>query len=355
MDDMPLKTLLYMLDDAPPEGAGGMLLVHLPVAPFAAYGPRAAIPVFAEDRADVPPPPEGELYDLCAVRATKNKVEMLGLIALAARRTEEGGRIIVAQANDTGAQGLEAQIRSAFADVEVVSKNKCRGLTIRRGSADHLAMLDEWAAAAAPHMVQATGFVSQPGLFGWDKIDAGSAMLARLLPELTGRVADFGCGYGYLTIEVLKRNPSVKMVAVDHDRRAVANCALNVEDQGVADRAEIVWGDLSRPWNHGAGKYDAVVMNPPFHSGKATDIDLGRRFIENAFENLKAGGTLYMVANKMLPYEAVLGRLFGGSTIIAQEAGFKVISAVKNVVKTTEKPARKDAAKPDGKAGRRQA
>lgn len=341
MDDAPIKTLLYILDAAPPEGDTGLLLIHLPVRPFAAYAPQAAIPIFAEDRADVPPPPEGEVYAVSAVRATKNKAEMLGLIALAARRTEEGGRVIVAQANDTGAQGLEALLRSAFAEVEVVSKNKCRGLTIRRSGGDRLDILDEWAAGASPRLVPETGFVSQPGLFGWDKIDAGSAMLVGLLPDLSGRIADFGCGYGYLSLEILKRKTVTQLVAVDHDRRAVANCALNVENEGVADRAEIVWADLSRPWGYAEGKFDAVVMNPPFHSGKTTDIDLGRQFIENAFENLKPGGTLYMVANKMLPYEAVLGRLFGGSQIIAQEAGFKVIAAVKNAAKTDGKAAAK--------------
>jgi 16S rRNA (guanine1207-N2)-methyltransferase len=52
--------------------------------------------------------------------------------------------------------------------------------------------------------------------------------------------------------------------------------------------------------------YDAIVMNPPFHTGQATDVDLGRAFLKVAAASLNRGGKLLLVANRQLPYEAAL-------------------------------------------------
>ena len=56
-------------------------------------------------------------------------------------------------------------------------------------------------------------------------------------------------------------------------------------------------------------QYDVIVSNPPFHTQSRADRpDIGRRFIAVAAEALKPGGRLWLVANRHLPYEAVLTR-----------------------------------------------
>ena len=55
-------------------------------------------------------------------------------------------------------------------------------------------------------------------------------------------------------------------------------------------------------------RYDFIVSNPPFHQGRADEPDLGRAFIAAAAAALKPGGRLWLVANRHLPYEAVLAR-----------------------------------------------
>ena len=74
---------------------------------------------------------------------------------------------------------------------------------------------------------------------------------------------------------------------------------------------------------------DFVVMNPPFHSGKKTDSDIGLKFIENAAACLKKNGTLYMVANAHLPYEKLLEKLFFSVEKMTEEQGFKIYKAIK--------------------------
>ena len=77
-------------------------------------------------------------------------------------------------------------------------------------------------------------------------------------------------------------------------------------------------------------RYDVIVSNPPFHAqGNAARPDIGRRFIAVAAEALKPGGRLWLVANRHLPYEAVLDASFGGTRLVAQRDGFRVVEAVK--------------------------
>jgi 16S rRNA (guanine1207-N2)-methyltransferase len=74
---------------------------------------------------------------------------------------------------------------------------------------------------------------------------------------------------------------------------------------------------------------DCIVMNPPFHDGRVGDPKIGQSFIENAAQNLKRKGVLYMVANRHLPYERTLSKYFEDVEMLAEQDGFKVIKAQK--------------------------
>jgi 16S rRNA (guanine1207-N2)-methyltransferase len=77
------------------------------------------------------------------------------------------------------------------------------------------------------------------------------------------------------------------------------------------------------------GRYDLVVTNPPFHRGREEDVDLGRAFLAAAARALRAGGELWLVANRHLPYEAALARDFAQVREVAAAQGFKVVVARK--------------------------
>ena len=73
---------------------------------------------------------------------------------------------------------------------------------------------------------------------------------------------------------------------------------------GVQARIGFFWHDLAAETV--TRRYDAVVMNPPFHRGRAADPALGQAMIGKAAAALTPGGRLLMVANRQLPYEAIL-------------------------------------------------
>ncbi|MFP4275486.1 MAG: class I SAM-dependent methyltransferase [Paracoccaceae bacterium] len=169
----------------------------------------------------------------------------------------------------------------------------------------------------------AEGFVTAPGVFSADGIDPGSRLLAETVPKgLSGQVADLGAGWGYLAARLLARCPKLtRLDLVEADRVALDCARENVTDP----RARFHWADATR-WRPDAA-LDAVVMNPPFHSGRAADPGLGRAFIAQAAAVLRPGGTLWLVANRHLPYEAELDRHFTGIREIGGDARFKLLEA----------------------------
>lgn len=171
---------------------------------------------------------------------------------------------------------------------------------------------------------QVDGFVTAPGVFSADGVDPASSLLAANLPaQMKGTLADFGAGWGYLTAQALRHDSIIKAYMIEADHRAL-DCAR----QNVADpRAQFLWADatgLTLP-----EKVDWVVMNPPFHTDRKADPELGQRFINAAAANLKPSGQLLLVANRHLPYENSLSARFAIVRELPGSPGFKLFHASK--------------------------
>jgi 16S rRNA (guanine1207-N2)-methyltransferase len=259
----------------------------------------------------------------------KQRERALGDLALLAEILAEGGILAMAVANTGGAARSQGDLDALFGNVGVLSKHKCRVLWAAKGAEFKTGLAAEWIAGAAaralPLLPDKPAIATVPGLFAWDRIDAGSGLLAAHLPaSLAGVVADLGCGWGYLSSEILARCPGVTRIdAVDADSRAVALARQNLTDPRVSVR----WADATQP--HGVAQWDAVVMNPPFHQGRAAVPDLGKAFIRAAAHGLKPGGKLLLVANRSLPYEADLEAEFASWRSLLDQDGFKLLEAIR--------------------------
>ena len=74
-----------------------------------------------------------------------------------------------------------------------------------------------------------------------------------------------------------------------------------------------------------------MITNPPFHTSRRGAPELGAAFIRAAAAMLAVRGRLLLVANRHLPYEAVLAQAFGRVAEISApggpDRGFKLLEA----------------------------
>lgn len=256
-----------------------------------------------------------EAPPLSIVVLPRAKVLARGLIALAVERT--AGPVIVDGQKTDGVDSILKDCRKRGDLSEVISKAHGKLFVLRGASADFA----DWALPDTPQDV-GEGFVTVPGIFSADGIDPASRLLADSLPARLGKtVADLGAGWGYLSRQVLDRDEITELHLVEDDHRALDCARRNVPDP----RARFHWADATR-WRP-EHPLDAVVMNPPFHTGRAAEPALGQAFIANAAGCLAPHGRLWLVANRHLPYEATLAHHFAHCEEIAGDNRFKVLAA----------------------------
>ena len=262
----------------------------------------------------------------------RQREEARAMLARALRATREGGTVVAATTNAEGARSLEADLRALAGSAQSLSKHKSRVVwaCVEAAACDQ-SLLDEWLTLDAPREVVADGerFWTLPGLFAWDRVDAASALLASHLPAtLTGRVADLGAGWGYLSMQLVRRCAGIAAIDLfEANAQALEPAQRNLAAE-LAGRTSPVctvhWHDVTTGL---PGRYEVIVSNPPFHVGRADLPQLGRAFLRAAADALTDDGQAWIVANRHLPYETLLGERYAQVEHIAQRDGFKVIRA----------------------------
>ncbi len=240
------------------------------------------------------------------------------LVAEAACRVDPGGPVWIDGQKTDGVDTMLKDIRARTAVSAPIAK--AHGKIFRFDAGPRF---DDWRAA---DLIPAPGFVTRPGVFSAEKVDHGSALLAAALPDrLPARIADLGAGWGWLAAQILAR-PGVEVLHLVEADRAALDCARrNIGDP----RARFHWEDATR--FRPEAPVDAVIMNPPFHTGRAAEPALGAAFIAAAAAMLAPSGRLWMVANRHLPYEAVLARHFREVAEIGGDGGFKLLMGTRPV------------------------
>ena len=262
---------------------------------------------------------DGSLGGLIMV-APPGVVERAYALAHALRALAPDAPFTIMARKDKGGLRLAKALTAFGCRFEQASKHHYRLCVGRRPAV--VAELAEAIAQGGRRRMAPHGLWTQPGVFSWNRIDPGSALLAEALPPLSGQGADLGCGIGYLALKVLAEPAVTRVILVDVDRRAIDCAKANVVDP----RAEFRWADACASLDDVTG-LDFVVMNPPFHADGEQDHGLGQAFIRRAAACLRKGGVCWLVANRHLPYEATLGPLFSRVVQVRDQGGYKVYEA----------------------------
>lgn len=246
--------------------------------------------------------------------ASRARATQRATLRLASERTT--GPVVVDGTKTSGIDAFLREIRSRADVSQPYSKAHGKVFAVRGGD------FSDWP-EHKPALAR-DGWWRAPGVFSADGIDRASALLAAHLPgSLPGRVADLGAGWGHLATAVLDREGVVHLDLIENDCLALAAAQKNIRDP----RAAFEWAD-ALTWRP-ASLYDHVVMNPPFHASRHADPEIGQAFIRSAASMLSQKGSLWLVANRHLPYERLVEETFRDLHEIGSDPGFKIIHATR--------------------------
>ncbi len=287
--------------------------------------------------------PEDLVADVVALRVVPERMAMLQLIVDALALLRPGGKCYLAGGNHEGAKAAAKLLERVFGSAKLMDQHSSHRLVMAVRPLEPPPMpadlaspfLDATRFNEVPVMLADTPFTlfTRPGVFSWEHLDEASEVLASLINVLPGeRVLDIGCGAGALGVVAALQSATGDVVMVDADSEAV-RCATRTLDAAGIQNAHAMVSDVASALHDDAryGTFDVVVANPPFHTGKHTDLNVPRQFMREACEALRVGGRLLLVANRTLPYEGELVALFGAYTAVHDGPRFKVLQAIKTI------------------------
>lgn len=270
---------------------------------------------------DFTPWPAGSL-DAVFFRVAKEKPVVHHVINAAAERLAPGGRLLLSGAKQ---QGIKTYARHAAVRLGGALEFKKMGhqylAVVRRGSAVGAALDDRDYMTLRPAVSDGVlSYLTKPGLYGWDKVDAGSALLMAHLPgDAPQTVLDLGCGYGYLSVQAWQRLRPQRVIASDNNAAALIACRANFAAHGIAGK--VVAADCGAGIE---GAFDLVLCNPPFHQGFGVERDLTERFVVAARRLTATDGQALFVTNAFLSIEKVARRHYAQVLTLADDGRFRV-------------------------------
>jgi 16S rRNA (guanine1207-N2)-methyltransferase len=242
------------------------------------------------------------------------------------RRLDSHGRLLLIGGNNLGIKSAIKRLTGELGHTPTIVVNRARARIAcwRRvgSSAPHRPDIADIEVTTSDRRFTLS---SAAGVFSADAVDEGSALLLEHLEQVRtpSSVFDPGCGLGVLGLFALKRWPTAAAVLADADHRAVACSRANARRLGLDERCEVMWWDaLSEPAP--AGRFDLVLLNPPFHSGVPVDLQPARAIFETVNRVLAPAGRAIVVANRTLPWERDL-REIGRLRQLAETRRYKVL------------------------------
>ncbi|MEX1184712.1 MAG: methyltransferase [Gemmatimonadota bacterium] len=285
------------------------------------------------------PLPPGLAADVVAIRIPREKVALLQLLRDAFDLLRIGGRLYLAGATNEGIRSAATTAGRIFGNSETVAHGSGHRVVVAvklaAAPADPQPLESPWLDhdAFRETRVNLRGVeltvCARPGVFSWDGVDEATSLLAEALADAMDvrachSLLDLGCGTGVLGVLAARLAPDCDVCMVDDDVEAVRSAARTATVAGVLNATALASDVVAAVADR---RFDVIATNPPFHVGRATNLDLPLRFIHGARQVLAPGGRLFLVANRTLPYEAAIRAVFGSTGTVREGRRFKVLSA----------------------------
>lgn len=238
-------------------------------------------------------------------------------LGLWAKHMPRGSRLYLCGENDEGIRNVASKIEwyGALCGEPLIACHS-RMYTFERGE-DPVDPRDTHYPITFDFDGETISYLSAPGLFSHDRLDAGSALLLEHMPgHIKGKsVLDPGCGSGVLSLAALAGKAS-RVSACDNSFRACEIASLNLKD-----RASVIHCYVCDGIND---TFDLVVSNPPFHKGTQTIEWIGKTWMRSCARVLHRNGEALIVANRFLDYPSMSAPFFASCTALARSSAFCV-------------------------------
>ncbi|XBC42091.1 MAG: 16S rRNA (guanine(1207)-N(2))-methyltransferase RsmC [Buchnera aphidicola (Meitanaphis elongallis)] len=164
-----------------------------------------------------------------------------------------------------------------------------------------------------------------PGIFSYNKIDAGSKLLASTFTKLIkGNVLDIGCGSGILSALLARHSKKVKLTLIDTNIAALESSRLTLKSNNIK-------GDIfpSNVYSNVHKKFNLIMSNPPLHNNLKINLNCINTIITNSMQYLKLGGEIRIVINSNVSCRSLFKNTFSKYNILKKNINFKVYQAYK--------------------------
>lgn len=268
--------------------------------------------------------------ELIAYRISKEKSVVHHIANQAALRLVPGGQLLLVGGKQEGIKTFAKTIGDLLGGTTITEKHGALyRVTIERDRATPDQWLDDhhYPSLREIFRLNDKAVLSKPGLYGWNKEDEGSALLADNLTSFFDSIdrqpeslLDMGCGYGYLSLKAAAIRP-LTITATDNCAAAIMACEQNFKVHGI--RGQVVADDCGASIRH---TFDTVVCNPPFHQGFQEDRRLTEKFLSQTRHLLRPGGRALFVVNGFVPLEKLAERWFQRIRVPVNTGRFKLVS-----------------------------
>ncbi|MFA0812962.1 class I SAM-dependent methyltransferase [Microbulbifer epialgicus] len=263
-------------------------------------------------------------YRRIVYSVSKEKAIVHHIINQAPHFLGEGGELVLLGEKQSGIKSYAAKAAERLGTAKQLQKHGNEYSSTNRvdhpSAGELIGELDYPQLRSLPEL---NGLYSKPGLFGWNKVDKGSALLAQQLttelPKEGAHIVDLGCGYGYLSAQLAPLG-KFHFTATDNNAAALHACERNFHSLGM--EGVVLPSDAGSELESGIA--DLVLCNPPFHQGFQVEGDLTDRFLQHSARLLKMTGTALFVVNEFIPLAKKGPHYYSEVQLVTREKGFCV-------------------------------
>ena len=263
--------------------------------------------------------------DMVLLYWPKAKAEAEFLLAMLMAQLGPETEIVVVGENRSGIKSIEKMFKAYGPITKYDSARRCSFYWGQCTQAPDSFNLDDWYKTYQVSYKESTLTIkSLPGVFSHGEFDIGSKLLLDTLPELKGKVLDFGCGAGVIGSVMALLNPTIELEMCDISALAVASSQATLAANGLTGRvfASDVYSDTSKD-------YDYIISNPPFHAGLDTSYSATETLLAKAPQYQNNQGQLFIVANSFLKYQPIIEQAFSNCETLNKTNKFAIYHAKK--------------------------